>query len=147
MSPDTFLKKGDRLMLVTVDEAQEVCGASEEIGDTQVASIFNFPEFGSDSDGQPYTLSLQTIFLNKYGGTVMTICKTERSFGGPHIHYSAKPDEWIDDDDRMPCDDGDDVFFFSFCPAMFSGYAEEEYEIDPLEQDYVEGLFGSLFFA
>lgn len=140
MSPETYLKIGERVRIVTLDEAREICG--EPRGEEKV---FDFPEYGTTSEGDPYTLGLTESFLKLYGGTVVTIARADRSFGGAHIHYSASVNYELETGDAE--DNDSRIFVWSFCPTMFSEYAEEEYEIDPLEQDYVEGLFGSLFFT
>lgn len=133
MSPETYLHKGDRLRLVTYEEAREICGELK-IG-PYGERYFIFPETGvSIATGAPYTLSLNEEFVRENGGRVLTITEVASRYVGPHIHYYAKSEEGV----HIPG-------LMTFCPTMFSGYEDEGFEPDPLDRMYVEDLFSGLF--
>ena len=134
MSPETILHPGDRVRLVTYGEAFAICGEPKEVY-SEIRHFF-FPEAAFDhSTGSAVTLSIPETFIREHGGKVLTVKEISWDFGGAHIHYRVEPDMEI-----CGCEGK------AFCPAMFSGYEEdEEPERDPLDEIYAEDLFGFLF--
>ena len=129
MSPETILKKGDKVRFVTYEEAVAVCGYPHE---KYGVECFSFPETGTNpAIGEPYTLTLTEEFVRKNGGTVVTISDQYTRYGGSHIHYRIEQQGGIDEKYAA----------WTFCPTMFSGYEDDE----PIDRTYAEDLFGFLF--
>lgn len=126
MDPKTIFEIGDELRLMTADEADERGYYREN------DELFVFPEVETNADdvhNPNYVMTLDRHEMETYGGKKMTVIGKCPFSGVFHIHYTVETDGVM----VTP----------NMCPTMFSGYWEDENEIEEPDSD----LFGFLFQA
>ena len=119
MDPNTKLKVGDRLIVMSLAEAERLYDVSR---DAYGVSEIIFPE-----EKPEYSLGRSFDFVREHEGRIVTIARVEENRSN-HFHYFVDTDT--------------DQEGWAWCPSMFSGYADEETvePPDPMSMWYFLGI-------